>query len=296
MKIATWNVNSLNVRLPRVLAWLAAAQPDVALPAGNQDGGREVSAPGNRRRRLRGALRRAAHVQRRRAAGARRRRDRRGRRHRAPGFRRRAEARDRRDRSAASRIVDFYVPNGEAVDSDKYRYKLDWCRAATALPRRRARAAPGARGGRRLQHRAGGSRRPRSGSLARPGAVLGAGARGVPRLARARSRRTASACSTSPKRRSAGGITGSSRFRRTAGCASTTSCCRRRSPARCTACRIDRNARKGERPSDHAPVIAELGLNADGVSRGRRAASPLSPLPARPSRAPARARARGSCA
>jgi len=29
MKIATWNVNSLNVRLPHLLDWLAAAQPDV---------------------------------------------------------------------------------------------------------------------------------------------------------------------------------------------------------------------------------------------------------------------------
>jgi exodeoxyribonuclease-3 len=29
---------------------------------------------------------------------------------------------------------------------------------------------------------------------------------------------------------------------------------------RCTAARIDRNARKGEKPSDHAPVIAELAL------------------------------------
>ncbi len=28
MKIATWNVNSLNVRLPQVLAWLAAQPPD----------------------------------------------------------------------------------------------------------------------------------------------------------------------------------------------------------------------------------------------------------------------------
>ena len=28
-KIATWNVNSLNVRLPHVLAWLDVAQPDV---------------------------------------------------------------------------------------------------------------------------------------------------------------------------------------------------------------------------------------------------------------------------
>jgi exodeoxyribonuclease-3 len=29
MKIACWNVNSLNVRLPHVLAWIAGAQPDV---------------------------------------------------------------------------------------------------------------------------------------------------------------------------------------------------------------------------------------------------------------------------
>ena len=28
--------------------------------------------------------------------------------------------------------------------------------------------------------------------------------------------------------------------------------------ARCTSCVIDRNARKGEKPSDHAPVIAEI--------------------------------------
>jgi len=29
---------------------------------------------------------------------------------------------------------------------------------------------------------------------------------------------------------------------------------------KCSACRIDRNARKGEKPSDHAPVIAELSI------------------------------------
>ncbi|MFO7593011.1 MAG: exodeoxyribonuclease III, partial [Pseudomonadota bacterium] len=29
MKIASWNVNSLNVRLPQVLTWLESAQPDV---------------------------------------------------------------------------------------------------------------------------------------------------------------------------------------------------------------------------------------------------------------------------
>ncbi|MEE8274345.1 MAG: exodeoxyribonuclease III, partial [Alphaproteobacteria bacterium] len=31
MKIATWNVNSIRARLPRVLEWLAEAAPDVAL-------------------------------------------------------------------------------------------------------------------------------------------------------------------------------------------------------------------------------------------------------------------------
>ena len=28
MKIATWNVNSIKVRLPNLLAWLESAQPD----------------------------------------------------------------------------------------------------------------------------------------------------------------------------------------------------------------------------------------------------------------------------
>jgi exodeoxyribonuclease-3 len=27
---------------------------------------------------------------------------------------------------------------------------------------------------------------------------------------------------------------------------------------RCQSCRIDRNARKGDKPSDHAPVIADI--------------------------------------
>ena len=31
MKIATWNVNSIKARLPRLLEWLSGAAPDVAL-------------------------------------------------------------------------------------------------------------------------------------------------------------------------------------------------------------------------------------------------------------------------
>jgi len=29
MRLATWNVNSIKVRLPQLLDWLAAAQPDI---------------------------------------------------------------------------------------------------------------------------------------------------------------------------------------------------------------------------------------------------------------------------
>ena len=31
VKIASWNVNSIKARLPRVVDWLAEAKPDVAL-------------------------------------------------------------------------------------------------------------------------------------------------------------------------------------------------------------------------------------------------------------------------
>ena len=31
LKIATWNVNSIKVRLPAVLEWLGSAEPDVVL-------------------------------------------------------------------------------------------------------------------------------------------------------------------------------------------------------------------------------------------------------------------------
>ena len=34
MRIATWNVNSLKVRLPRVEEWLAEVQPDVLCMCG----------------------------------------------------------------------------------------------------------------------------------------------------------------------------------------------------------------------------------------------------------------------
>ena len=36
---------------------------------------------------------------------------------------------------AGIRIIGVYVPNGQSIDSDKYRYKLDWCAAITGYLR-----------------------------------------------------------------------------------------------------------------------------------------------------------------
>ena len=132
MKLATWNVNSLNVRLPRLLDWLAARGPDiVCLQETKME---DAKFP---RAELAAAGYAAHHAGQRTYNGV------------AllvrdgigpvddvvtalPGF---ADEQKRVIAAtvAGTRIVDFYVPNGQAVDSDKYRYKLDWCRAATAF-------------------------------------------------------------------------------------------------------------------------------------------------------------------
>ena len=125
MRIATWNVNSLKVRLPHLLDWLATAAPDVVclqelkledrnFPAA------EIAAAGYRpafagQKTYNGVaiLARAPleSVQ----TGI-------------PGF----EDEQKRVVSASVgdvRVVCAYVPNGQAVGSEKYEYKLRWLRA-----------------------------------------------------------------------------------------------------------------------------------------------------------------------
>ena len=128
IKLATWNVNSLRVRLPHVLEWLAANAPDVlclqetkledaAFPfaeleaAGYRaihDGqktynGVAILARGEMTQLVRGI----------------------------PGYE------DAQKRVIAAtvdglRVVCAYFPNGQSVDSDKYQYKLKWLHALTA--------------------------------------------------------------------------------------------------------------------------------------------------------------------
>lgn len=125
MKIATWNVNSLNVRLPHVLEWLAANEPDVLvlqeikqvteafpLDAFTEAGYKSV-ASGQKTYNGVATISREEPLDP--ITGF-------------PGFD------DPQRRILATtingvRVVDLYVPNGQAVGSEKYEYKLSWLEA-----------------------------------------------------------------------------------------------------------------------------------------------------------------------
>jgi exodeoxyribonuclease-3 len=128
MRLATWNVNSLKVRLPHLLQWLERAQPDIACLQETktedenfpllelQAGGYRAVYCGQKAYNGVAILARSqpSDVQ-----------------HGIPRF-----ADDPKRVIAASvdalRIVCLYAPNGQAVGSDKYQYKLRWYEAAAA--------------------------------------------------------------------------------------------------------------------------------------------------------------------
>ena len=129
MKIATWNVNSLNVRLPQVLEWCRTAQPDVlALQetkledakfpvAALEEAGYRSAFSGQKTYNGVAILARGeiGDVQ-----------------HGIAGF----EDPQRRILAATVggvRIVNLYVVNGQSVGSEKYAYKLDWLAKVTAF-------------------------------------------------------------------------------------------------------------------------------------------------------------------
>jgi exodeoxyribonuclease III len=122
MKIATWNVNSIRARHDRVLAWLDDRQPDVLcmqetkvvdgdFPAGElEERGYHCAIHGQK------SYNGVAIVAREPLEDVRR------------GF---DDGGDDDCRLIAAtvgglRVLSAYVPNGQAVGSDKYRYKLEW--------------------------------------------------------------------------------------------------------------------------------------------------------------------------
>ncbi len=125
MKIATWNVNSLNVRLPHVLEWLATHEPDVlvlqeikqvteAFPADAfSEAGYKSAASGQKTYNGVATICREQPLDPITDF---------------PGFE------DPQRRILATtingvRVIDLYVPNGQAVGSEKYEYKLSWLEA-----------------------------------------------------------------------------------------------------------------------------------------------------------------------
>ncbi|MCE5181968.1 MAG: exodeoxyribonuclease III [Betaproteobacteria bacterium] len=128
MKLVTWNVNSLKVRLPQVLDWLVVHQPDVlCLQETKQEDqnfpAAEILAAGYQplfsgQKTYNGVaiLSRTPATE---VITA------------IPDFT------DPQKRVLAAtiagvRIVDIYVPNGQSVDSDKFQYKLAWLDALVA--------------------------------------------------------------------------------------------------------------------------------------------------------------------
>ncbi len=122
MKLATWNVNSLRVRLPQLSDWLAAARPDVVclqeikleddkFPRAELEGaGYRAAFSGQKTYNGVAILARGEPVEV--SAGI-------------PGFA------DEQKRVIAAtiagvRVVCIYAPNGQSVGSDKYEYKLRW--------------------------------------------------------------------------------------------------------------------------------------------------------------------------
>lgn len=127
MRLATWNVNSLKVRLPHLVDWLARAQPDVAclqetkiedanFPLAElRAAGYEAAYCGQK------AYNGVAIIARSAPAEVH---------HGIPDF-----ADDPKRVIAATvgglRVVCLYAPNGQSVGSDKYQYKLRWYDALT---------------------------------------------------------------------------------------------------------------------------------------------------------------------
>jgi len=125
MKIATWNVNSLKVRLPHVLEWMESAGPDILVlqeikqtnddfpVKAFADAGYEAVASGQK------TYNGVAVISRQTPRDV------------VTDF---PDFEDPQRRVLAStigslRVVNLYVPNGQEVGSDKYAYKLEWLAA-----------------------------------------------------------------------------------------------------------------------------------------------------------------------
>ena len=130
VKIATWNVNSIRTRLPRLLAWLERRRPDVVclqeikvtddlFPNAELEAlGYRALVAGQQTYNGVAILSRASATELARTL---------------PGEGEDAQRRLLVAAVGGLRVVNVYGPNGQEVGSDKYAYKLDWYRRFRAF-------------------------------------------------------------------------------------------------------------------------------------------------------------------
>jgi exodeoxyribonuclease-3 len=255
MKIATWNVNSLKVRLPHLLDWLASEQPDVVclqetkltddnFPA------EELAKAGYRAAFSGQKTYNGVAILSREAAGdlvtG------------IPGF---ADEQKRvlAATVAGTRVICLYIPNGQSLDSDKYQYKLSWLYALQGWLKAELAAHP------RLAVLGDFNIAPEDRDVHDPAAwagqvlcseperehfrdMLGQGLKDAFRLFGQEEK------SFSWWDYRQGG------FRRNLGLRIDHILLSEALAAACRNCRIDKTPRTWERPSDHAPVVAEIAI------------------------------------
>ncbi len=253
MKLATWNVNSLNIRLPRLVDWLAANQPDIiGLQETKVEDARfpalEIAAAGYEaifygQRTYNGV----AILSKRRATEIR------------PDM---PEFPDDHKRVLAAtidgiRFVCFYVPNGQAVGSEKYSYKLRWLEAATAYLRHELGRFP------RLAlagdfNIAPEERDVHDPELWRNQVLFSEPERAAFRDWLALGLKDAFRLFDQPEKTFSWWDYRLLAFPKNRGLRIDHILLSPALADSCVGCRIDRQARKGDKPSDHAPVLAEL--------------------------------------
>jgi exodeoxyribonuclease-3 len=256
MKIATWNVNSLRVRLPQVLDWLTRESPDVlclqetkvvdedfpldALRAAGYtatfSGQKTYNGVATLSRTLPTDVSTLLPD--------------------SDGIQKRYLAVTVGD----VRIVNVYVPNGDSVESDKYHYKLSWLRALTLQMQKEIahypklallgdfNIAPEARDvhdPKRWEGKVLFSEPERAAFCG----VIAAGATDVFRIFE------------QPEKSFTWWDYRLDGFARNWGLRIDHVLCTPAIAAACSACRIDVEPRRNERPSDHAPVVAEFETN-----------------------------------
>ncbi|MHB8472119.1 MAG: exodeoxyribonuclease III [Gammaproteobacteria bacterium] len=256
LKIATWNVNSLKVRLPHVLEWVAREAPDILglqetklsdenFPKAEiETAGYHVCYAGQKTYNGMAILSRTAPAD---IATD------------LPGL----DDPQRRVLGAsygALRVLNLYVPNGESLVSDKYRYKLDWLDKLTAYLREQLAQHP------QLVVLGDFNIAPENRDVHDPAAWQDSVLCSAPERAAFQGLLATTLCDSFRLFEQADNNFSwwdyrMNAFRRNRGLRIDHILVSPALRERCRSCRIDSAPRKLERPSDHTPVVAEFDLD-----------------------------------